>query len=113
MKPISLKAIFFLLFSFCVILTSGQDNAKGNEGFTKSPITKPYKVLTNGKQITIQSIQILRSVMVWTSGGHRVAEEKFKNETSYTFTVSIKEKIFYVMIELSDGKRFTEKIGVK
>ena len=78
-----------------------------------SSSTKPFKVLTNGKQITIQSKQNLRSIMVWTASGHRFIEEKELTTNSYTFTVPSKEKIFYMMIETAEGKRFTEKMGVK
>ena len=74
---------------------------------------KPFKVLTNGKQITIQSKQNLRSLMVWTASGHRFVEEKDLSTNSYTFTVPSKEKVFYMMIETAEGKRFTEKMGVK
>lgn len=51
--------------------------------------------------------------MVWTSNGHRFVEEKDLTTNSYTFTVPTKEKIFYMMIETAEGKRFTEKMGVK
>jgi len=75
--------------------------------------TKPFRVLTNGKQITIQSKQNLKSLMVWTASGHRFVEEKGLTTTSYSFTVPAKETIFYIMLETSEGKRFTEKMGVK
>ena len=74
---------------------------------------KPFKVLTNGKQITIQSKQNLKSLMVWTASGHRFVEEKELTSTSYSFTVPAKEKIFYIMLETAEGKRFTERMGVK
>jgi hypothetical protein len=74
---------------------------------------KPFKVLTNGKQITIQSKQNLRSLMVWTASGHRFVEEKELTTNSYSFSVPSKEKVFYMMIETAEGKRFTEKMGVK
>ena len=74
---------------------------------------KPFKVLTNGKQITIQSKQNLRSLMVWTASGHRFVEEKELTTNSYSFTVPAKENIFYIMLETAEGKRFTEKMGVK
>jgi hypothetical protein len=75
--------------------------------------TKPFRVLTNGKQITIQSKQNLKSLMVWTASGHRFVEEKGLTTTSYSFTVPAKETIFYIMLETAEGKRFTEKMGVK
>lgn len=74
---------------------------------------KPFKVLTNGNRITIQSKQNLKSLMVWTASGHRFVEEKDLTTNSYSFTVPAKENIFYIMLETAEGKRFTEKMGVK
>ncbi len=51
--------------------------------------------------------------MVWTASGHRFVEEKELKTNSYSFTVPSKEKIFFMMIETAEGKRFTEKMGVK
>jgi hypothetical protein len=79
---------------------------------TKSTV-KPFKILTNGRQITIQAKQNIKSVMLWTAGGHRFIEEKDLKTTSYTFTFPPKEKICFLMIETAEGKRFTEKIGVQ
>jgi hypothetical protein len=111
MKPLILKAILvFTLFSITCII-SGQGNAARNNELTE-PV-KPFKVLTNGKQITIQSKQNLKSLMVWSSSGHRIVEEKELKTTSYSFTVPSKEKICFIVIETLEGKRFTEKIGAK
>ena len=91
----------------------GQANQPPKSDLTQSTATKPFKVLTNGKQITIQSKQNLKSLIVWTASGHRSVEEKNLTTNSYSFTVPSKEKIFYLMIESAEGKRFTEKMGVK
>lgn len=91
----------------------GQANQPSKSDITRSTSAKPFKILTNGKQITIQSKQNLRSIMVWTASGHRFVEEKLLTTNSYTFTVPSKEKVFYMMIETAEGKRFTEKMGVK
>jgi len=40
-------------------------------------------------------------------------EEKGLTTTSYSFIVPAKETIFYIMLETAEGKRFTEKMGVK
>ena len=80
---------------------------------TISTTAKPFKILTNGKQITIQSKQTLKSLMVWTASGHRFVEEKALTGNSYSFIVPAKEKIFYIMLETAEGKRFTERMGVK
>ena len=74
---------------------------------------KPYKVLTSGKQITIKSSKDIKHVMVWTSGGNRVIEQKEINTGSYTFTIPVNQKSFFLMIGLEDGKIYTEKIGIQ
>ncbi len=73
---------------------------------------KPYKVLTSGKQITIKATSAIKSVMVWTSSGHRIVEQKEVKSNSFTFRISVNEKIFFVMLRLEDGRHFTEKIGI-
>jgi hypothetical protein len=116
MKPFIRKAILISALFCITCFMHGQ--VKQSKQSSKSEITipataKPFKVLTNGKQITIQSKQNLRSLMVWTASGHRFVEEKKLTTNSYSFTLPAKEKIFYIMIETAEGKRFTEKMGVK
>ena len=111
MKPFILKAfLVFTLFSVTYVI-NGQGNSSRNSELT-DPV-KPFKVLTNGKQITVQSKQNFKSIMVWTSSGHRIVEEKELKTNSYSFNVPTKEKVIFLMIETAEGKRFTEKIGVK
>jgi hypothetical protein len=74
---------------------------------------KPYKILTSGKQITIKSGKNIKSVMVWTAGGHRIVEQQEINASTYTFNVNVNEKYFFVMIQLDGMKPFTEKIGIQ
>ena len=112
MKPSFLKAILVCALFCITCFTHGQGKQTPNS--VAIPVSaKPFKVLTNGKQITIQSKQNLRSLMVWTASGHRFVEEKELKTNSYSFTVPSKEKIFFMMIETAEGKRFTEKMGVK
>ena len=75
--------------------------------------TKPYKVITYGKQITIKSSKSIKHVMVWTTGGNRVIEQKEINSSSYTFTIPVNQKTFFLMIGLDDGKIYTEKMGIQ
>ena len=112
-NPTFLKAI--LVFGLFLItgIIQGQEKGPGKPVTKTSEPAKPFKILTNGKQITIQSKQNLRSIMVWTASGHRFVEEKELKSNSYSFTVPSKEAIFYMMIETAEGKRFTEKMGVK
>jgi len=91
----------------------GQVKQSPNSETTTPAAAKPFKVLTNGNRITIQTKQNLRSIMVWTASGHRFIEEKELTTNTYTFTVPSKEKVFYMMIQTAEGKRFTEKMGLK
>jgi hypothetical protein len=113
MKPFIRRAILsFALFTVTYFI-HGQGTSAPDAREISSTSAKPFKVLTNGKQITIQSKQNLKSLMVWTASGHRIVEEKDLKTNSYSFTAPAKEKVFYMVIETADGKRFTEKMGVK
>jgi hypothetical protein len=74
---------------------------------------KPYKVLTSGKQITIRSTKNIQHVMLWTTGGHRVVEQREINSSSFAFTIPVNEKIFFLMVGMDGGKIYTEKIGTQ
>ena len=74
--------------------------------------TKPYRILTSGKQVTIKSVKGIRQVMVWTTSGNRVVEQKGMNTNSYSMNIPVQHKAFFLMIGLSDGKIYTEKIGI-
>lgn len=101
-----LYATAFLSFLFFV---SGAQ--PGNVPVNKE--NKPYKVLTSGKQITIKSTKEIIHVMLWTTGGYRVVEQKEINNSSYTFTIPVNQKTFYLMIGLAGDKIYTEKIGLR
>ena len=107
-----LKAVFILFFCGLTAFTNAQTKPSGNSEVLNTSVQKPYKVLTNGKQITVQSKQILKSVLVWTSSGHRIVEQKKIDAASFSFTITVKEKIFFIMVEMEDGKRYTSKLGV-
>ena len=113
MKPFIRKAIFVFVLFCTACFTNGQAGSAREAQGTASVVPKPYKVLTNGRQITIQSKQNLRSLLVWSASGHRIVEEKQLPSTTYIFTIPAKEKVFYMVIETAEGKRFTEKMGVK
>lgn len=75
--------------------------------------TLPYRVLTSGKQVIIKSNHNIQHIMLWTSSGHRVVEQRDINAVSYSFTIPINEKIFFLMLGLEGGKIYTEKIGMQ
>ncbi len=74
---------------------------------------KPYKVLTSGRQLTIKSIKSIQHVMLWTTGGDRVIEQRDINSNSYSVNIPISRKAFFLMIGLENGKIYTEKIGIQ
>lgn len=94
-----------------VLFLAAESQPPGKEPVKKE--NKPYKVLTTGKEITIKSGKNIQHVMLWTSNGHRVVEQKEINAASFTFTIPINEKIFFLMVGLEGEKIYTEKIGVK
>jgi hypothetical protein len=75
--------------------------------------SKPYKVMTVGKQITIKSSKQIKQVMLWTTSGYRVVEQREINNSYYILNIPVNQKTFFLMIGLSDGKIYTEKIGIR
>jgi hypothetical protein len=51
--------------------------------------------------------------MLWTTGGHRVVEQREINSSSFAFTIPVNEKIFFLMVGMDGGKIYTEKIGTQ
>ncbi|MFI5132735.1 MAG: hypothetical protein ACHQEB_00285 [Chitinophagales bacterium] len=102
-------------FLFVTAFSQAQNTFEQSNDRTaiEKPAPKPFKILTSGKQITLRSNAGIKNVMVWTASGHRIIEQQDINSTSYTFNITIEERVFFVMIQLQDGKHYTEKIGVK
>lgn len=111
-KPAMLKAILVLTLVSTTYFIHAQAKPLRNPTESKSG-AKPFKVLTNGRQITLQAKQNFKSILVWTSSGHRIVEQKEMNESSHSFIVPPKENIVFLLVEFQDGNRYTEKIGVK
>jgi len=103
-RPLFAASLLSLLF----IVAQSQPVAETPE----NKEAKPYKVYTEGKQITIKSLKNINQVMLWTSSGNRVVEQKNINNSYYTFTIPVTHNAFYLMISLAGGKVYTEKIGV-
>ena len=103
-----------LICTCLVSFSFAQDgDSKSKSSVTEKTEKKPFRVLTNGKRITLQSNKNIRTLLVWTSTGHRIIEQQELNAANYSFETPVKEKIFFVMLELDNGKRYTEKIGVQ
>ncbi len=77
------------------------------------PKNKPYKVIASGKQITIKGNKNIRQVMVWTVNGNRIAEHHDINASSYAFQLPVAAKSYFLMVNMGDGKVYTEKIGAR
>ena len=73
---------------------------------------KPYKITNNGKQLTVKSSKYINTVMLWTTDGHRVVEHHDIKNSSFTFSVPVNNKIFFLMIGMDGGKVYTEKISM-
>lgn len=114
-QPAILKGIVFALcISLYVPATAQSKPLRGSEpGIQVSNSQKPFRVLTNGKKITVQGNSNISKILVWTSSGHRFVEQTNLNTLNYSFEVPAKENIFFLLVEFVNGKRYTEKIGVK
>lgn len=108
-------AIGISFFSFLAPCSYGQNDAtSSNERIAiDKTVSKPYKILSAGKKITIQSKNNIKRIFVWTSDGHRIVEQHDLNISSYSFTIPVNEKYFFLMVEMRDGKRYSEKFGVQ
>jgi len=108
-----LKAINRLMaaVSLTLLVFASQAQPVTNTPATKEP--KPYKLFTSGKQITIKSSKEIKHVMLWTTGGNRLVEQREINNNSYTFTIPVNGSYFFLMVGLAGGKIYTEKIGLR
>lgn len=107
------KALIVPAIACLSFFSEAQPSAISSADSRIEKTSKPYRILTSGKQVTIKCVKNIKSLMVWTSGGHRIVEEKNLNATSYNFRIQVSEKIFFVMVQLADGKTYSEKIGVQ
>ena len=105
----------FLVFVLALISILTQAQPVNTSGVVKEneKINNPYRILTTGKMVTIKSTKNIKSIMVWTSGGNRIIEDKKVNSTNYNFRITVNEKIFFLRVQLADGKTYSEKIGIQ
>jgi hypothetical protein len=101
-----------LLISVHFCPAQNSSAVKGNEPPVKQNAT-PFRIITSGKQITVKSSKDIKTIMVWTSSGHRILEQKDVNASVYNFRINVSEKIFFFMLQLIDGKVYSEKIGIQ
>lgn len=115
MRSAILRGIVFASCLAITVLCNAQAKPlRSNDGGnTKASTTKPFRVLTNGKKITIQGTSNISKILVWTASGYRIVEQTDLGTTNYSFVVTVKERILFLLLEFVNGKRYTEKIGVK
>ncbi len=106
------RVLAVLLLSCLFFVAKGQPVSNPGDQLSKRE-SRPYKVFTSGKQVTIKSTKEINHIMLWTTSGNRVVEQKEINASSYTFSIPISEKLYFLMVGLSDGKIYTEKIGLQ
>jgi hypothetical protein len=108
------KTAAIAVLTFIVGYSLAQDpGPKGKLPATQKVTTKPFRILSNGQRITIQSEKDINRIIVWTASGNRFVEQHNVEAPSYNFTVPSKEKYVFMMLELQGGRRYTEKIGVQ
>ena len=96
------------------IVVSSHAQSTAGPSFANEKIEKkPYKILTAGKQVTVKATSSIKTIMVWTSSGHRIVENKSVNANHFTFNLTINEKIIFIMLRMENGKHFTEKVGIR
>ena len=91
---------------FCVATTAQPEDEPSKKD------SKPYRILTSGKQFTVKSRKNIKNIMVWTSSGHRIVEQRGLNAPTFSFQPAAREKVYFVMIQYEGQKPFTEKIGL-
>ena len=114
-QPAIHKGILFAFFISITLFASAQVKPiRNTEPVSENTNSrKPFRILTNGKKITVQGTSNISKILVWTSSGYRIVEQTNLNTSNYSFQVPVKENIFFLLLEFTNGKRYTEKIGVK
>lgn len=100
----------------CPLFAQGDPGPGKNKPASEKKATKSFKILTSGRQITIKSTDNnnkLKEILVWTSSGNRIVEQHDLDIPSYEFTINVNENIFFLLLEMKDGSRHTQKFGVR
>lgn len=102
-----LMAVLFLSFMVAVLQAQPAMDVPGKIE------VKPYQLLSSGRQIIIKSTREIKHVMLWTTSGYRVVEQREINNNYFILSIPVSQKTFFLMIGLSGGKIYTEKIGIR
>ena len=73
---------------------------------------RPYKISNYGRLFTVKSTKPIQHIMVWTPDGHRIVEQKDINSKDARVEIPVYRNAYFVMIYMTDGKSYSEKIGV-
>jgi hypothetical protein len=76
-------------------------------------LASPYKVFQNGSTLVIQNNASIESLVIWNSGGKRLAEKKNIDEGTTYIPLSNSKGFAFIHINLVDGSRYTEKVILK
>ena len=110
----SFKRLMAIVSLSLIISTAVAQPAINSSDISFKKESKPFKILTDGKRVTVKSSKDIKTIMVWTATGHRIVEQTQVNASSYTFNVSgSRERIFFVMVQYEGQKPVTEKFGVQ
>lgn len=109
---IRLLLTFFVFTTFTMAGFSQKPSPKTIAENSVSRAKKPFKILTSGRTITIKSTNNLKNIMIWTSQGNRVVEQKDIRQTQFTYNATISENVFFILVEMESGERFTERVGI-
>jgi hypothetical protein len=112
-KPLNLLLLCLYFITYPPFVEKAEAQKPGSPVGLTNKNPKPFKILTNNRQITLQAKMNIKSLMVWTAGGQRIVEQKELNNTTFSFIVPVKEPVIFLLVETADGKRYTEKVGVK
>ncbi len=103
---------FLLISSLSLPGFCQKNNVKPASENSVSRSKRPFKILTSGRSITIKSTSNLKNIMIWTSQGNRVVEQKDIRQPQFTYNATIRENIFFILVEMESGERFTERVGI-
>ena len=106
---------YLALMAVCLCTINLSAQSSGNRPIPASAPSseaKPFRILTNGKQVTVRAKQDIKTIMVWTANGHRVLEQKNINASNYQFRITVNYKVFFLRVQLADGNTYSEKIGL-
>ncbi|MBK6936516.1 MAG: hypothetical protein IPH18_06250 [Chitinophagaceae bacterium] len=81
-------------------------------GQSASKAIRPYKISNYGRQFIVKSTKNIQHIMIWTTDGHRVVEQKDINSKEAKVEIPVYRKAYFILIYMADGKSYSEKIGV-